>query len=184
MATASMELFQRFVKYLKGPHVWGYVMKHRHGQLLASPHIGHVLGYDMAIREQVAAAMNRGKDIKAAFEEALADKDPRHVSVTGAYRNDTETAECQGDTVPGLAKRCPQLRRKKRPLALAYGNVNNSGGQTSAAEKIKLQKARQRASRAATRNTQQQQNVGQVQNRGGAVNRVNKGAGKGGNNGK
>ena len=150
LTSASMELFQRYFDYLKGPRVWGYITKDRMGQPLASPHIGHIISYDLAIREQVAQAMNQGADIKSAFEAALGNSDLRETTFAGAYRNDTGTEECRALTAPGLAEQYPSMRGKKRALPLALENgAKNATALQATRDRNKAKKERQKAAKAA-----------------------------------
>ena len=54
LATASAKMFVRYTKYLNGSRVWAHVNLNKDKVPIASPHIGHVLSYDLAIREHVA----------------------------------------------------------------------------------------------------------------------------------
>ena len=109
LATATLELFNRYVEYLIGPHVWGMVSMGLDGRPVSSPCIEHVLGYDQALRKYAADAMNAGWDVKTAFEKALADHDTRQLFFTSPVAIDAGSGRCTSITAPGLQERFPSL---------------------------------------------------------------------------
>ena len=109
LATASLELFGRYVEYLIGSRVWGMVSVGLDGKPVSSPCVEHVLGYDQAMRRFAADAMNAGWDVKTAFEKALADADTRQLSFTTPVAVDAGTKKCTDLTAPGLIERFPSM---------------------------------------------------------------------------
>ena len=73
LRTASVELFHKYTHYLFGPKVWGEATLGLDGKPTATPHLHHVIIYDMAIRGKIADLMNAGYDIETAFGQATAD---------------------------------------------------------------------------------------------------------------
>ena len=83
LASCALNTFTDYAQFLCGSDIWGFVTKDSNGTPTSSPHIGHVRGYDMGIREHAAKAMNNGKDFKSALEGAIADMNLRHIRFLG-----------------------------------------------------------------------------------------------------
>ena len=113
LATASLEMFQRYADYLMGPRVWGMVSLDAQMQPVSSPHIDHVLAYDRACRQFAADAMNSGVDIQSAYEKALADPDTRQLYFITPLSIDSNTKKCTDCTAPGLDETHPRAASSK-----------------------------------------------------------------------
>ena len=87
LATIDANHFDRYLTWLKGPQVWGFVVKDRDGTPISCPHIGLVSGYDMAVRERQARLMNMGNDFQKALELSMADGDLRLQKFSGVSRS-------------------------------------------------------------------------------------------------
>ena len=60
--TADIRVFDLYTTWLFGPKVWGYSTDGSDGKPISTPHIDHIIVYDLAIRKRVAELMNEGKD--------------------------------------------------------------------------------------------------------------------------
>ena len=53
LQSTTIQVFERYVKWLMGPKVWQLVSKGIDERPIACPTLAHVLAYDLAIRENV-----------------------------------------------------------------------------------------------------------------------------------
>lgn len=142
----------RYIKCLKGSKVWGGDAKNVEGVPSRSRPSG-VLGYDLPIRK-ICIEMNRGHDIKSAFEHALAEAELREMHFTAAFMNGVNTEECKAFTAPGLKDRFPMLAAgKKKSLPGDPGLTEDSSSDVPRpgvnAERTRAKRPRQTASMAA-----------------------------------
>ena len=72
LATITPARFQEFQEYLFGKNVWGMGTRDEHDRITSTPTMLQVMGYERAIRKDVAHRMNGGQDWWAAMEEATA----------------------------------------------------------------------------------------------------------------
>ena len=100
--TCTMDLFTRYVKWLKGPMIWGMHSLGPDDKPQSCPHIGHVIRYEKAVRTQVVNRINRGQDIQTAFEAALADETLKSMNLTVPFACHANTSECRALSAPGL----------------------------------------------------------------------------------
>ena len=56
-----------YLEWLCGEDVWAYTLKDENDMPTASPNLGHVLKYDLVIRNDVAKRMNAVRDYKSAL---------------------------------------------------------------------------------------------------------------------
>ena len=115
IATATLQLFDRYVEYLIGSRVWGMVSVGLDNRPISSPCCEHVLGYDQAMRRFAADAMNAGWDVKTAFEKALGDADTRQLNFTTPVAVDAGTKKCTDLSAPGLMERFPSMPIQQHP---------------------------------------------------------------------
>ena len=120
--------------------IWGMHSLGPDDKPQSCPQVGRVVRYEKAVRTQVVNRMNRGQDIQAAFEAALAD-DPQKHEPHGPLHVRREHPECRALSAPGLRVmmynmgRAPSfMRGQKRPPP--SDNVvklpNDRGGATAA----------------------------------------------------
>ena len=157
--TCNSDLFVRYVKWLKGPMIWGMHSLGPDDKPQSCPHIGHVMRYDKAVRTQVNNRMNRGQDIQAAWEAALADDTLKRMNLEIPFTCDANTPECRALTAPGLRAMynmgpAPTFSRK-RPSPSESLNVvrlpNGNGGVSTVntgLSKNQKKRARQAANKA------------------------------------
>ena len=67
----SMQLFQDYVDLFFGTEVWDFISVSK-GKVVFSPALGHVLGFEQALRDRAEAEIHSGFDIANAFEVAMA----------------------------------------------------------------------------------------------------------------
>jgi hypothetical protein len=68
------QVFEDYLTYLLGEHVYGMTAKDHEGRIVSSPAWHHVLGYELAIRKgMVRLITHKNKTMKAALEEACKD---------------------------------------------------------------------------------------------------------------
>jgi hypothetical protein len=72
------------------------------GLPLASPHIGHILQYDQAIRNLQHRLVKAGTPFRQALEAALSDQDKRCLNFTIAFGMEAMSQPCRNLTAPGL----------------------------------------------------------------------------------
>jgi hypothetical protein len=112
LATVSTDHIDRYVKWLKGPQVWNFVIKGREGQPKSCPHIGHITDYDFALRDKQAELMNTGHDFKRSLEIAMADSDLRMQRFMGPFTVEVNSQDCLALTAPGISDVFPQLQAR------------------------------------------------------------------------
>ena len=66
-------LFNKYADYLMGEHVMGLKAKDSRGEVVATPTLELVLSYEFQVRKFMTKAMNEGKDMRQALEEAIKD---------------------------------------------------------------------------------------------------------------
>ena len=187
LATVTTAHFDRYVKWLKGPQVWNFVVKGRDGVPVSCPHIGIVTDYDIALREKQAKSMNAGHDFQVALQNAMADQDLRMQKFMGPFTCEVTSSECKALTAPGISDIFPQLQKGvKRAHFAAIGDEQRSTGAAAARDgtlsKGQLKRARAQVAKqkkAAEEKTKQAQRdkAAAAAAAGGAP---NKGRGKGG----
>ena len=158
--TCSMQMFTRYIDWLKGPMIWGMHSLGPDDKPQSCPHIGHVMRYDKAVRTQMNNRMNKGQDIQAALEAALADDTLKQMNLMIPFSCDAHTPECRALTAPGLRAMynmgpAPAARGLKRPNPSESLNVvrlpNGQGGANTVntgLSKNQKKRARQAANKA------------------------------------
>ena len=124
LRTATIKLFDDYVKWLFGKHVWGNATLGHDGKPIATPSIDHVLVYDNAVRARVIDNMNSGMDIRSAFGEATAHEPTRQVHFYGVIQCDTRPRTV---TAPGLAASLPVADVPTGPKGTTSLLWNSSG---------------------------------------------------------
>jgi hypothetical protein len=71
LRTATPQLFQEYVDFLLGEHVWNSHSKDAAGNVVASPLWSTFLSYEIEIRKLAAKLINEGLDIATAFRRAM-----------------------------------------------------------------------------------------------------------------
>lgn len=104
LRTADVALFDRYTEWMFGDQVWGLVTKDHTGKIVATPHIGVILGYDPAIRTEVAKLMNQGVDITKAFDLVTKSEIFMRISFLNVYSVKVGQHLCQMCTAPVLAE--------------------------------------------------------------------------------
>ena len=102
LQSTTIQVFERYVKWLMGPKVWQLVSKGIDGRPIACPTLAHVLAYDLAIRENVAELMNTGCDLAMAYQLSMGDSEIRQESFLTSYACDSTSAGCRALSAPGL----------------------------------------------------------------------------------
>ena len=105
LRTADVAVFDRYTDWLFGPDVWGYATEDSTGRPISTPHLDHVLLYDLAIRKKVAELMNEGKDFKQAFAESTANDRLMQKDFLNHVMIDSGSAKCKSCTAPASQKR-------------------------------------------------------------------------------
>ena len=95
-------MFERYIKYLRGPTIWGLHSTGPDDKPISCPHIGHIIRYDKSVRGQIAERMNRGQDIKQVWEVSLAYKELKSLNLTVPFTCDADSSECRALSAPGL----------------------------------------------------------------------------------
>ena len=177
LTTVSMDIFRRYADYMCGPQVWGFCTKNEFGMPISSPHIGHVLSYDLAIRQFVCKSMNGGADFQSALEAALANANIRLRHFTTAYSVEASTDRCKALTAQGLLEQYGIAPRGAKRPAPRDSSADDAG--ISKNQKKKLKKAEAQA-KAAAEASAQAKAAARAQRSGKGGQKGQKGAGKGG----
>lgn len=181
LATIDMEVFRRYSDYLCGPMVWGFVAKNEHGMPTSSPHVGHVIAYDLAIRKFICSSMNGGADFKSAMESALRNESLRSQNFTTPFAVDAGSKKCLEMTAPGLSEQYGLLQGRKRKAeeSARPANVERPEGSLSKSAKAKARKQKAKDEAATTKARAEAKAAARAASKGTSKGTA-KGAGKGG----
>ena len=141
--TADIKVFDLYTTWLFGPKVWGYSTDGSDGKPISTPHLDHVLLYDIAIRKKVADLMNEGKDLKQAFAEATADDRLMQRAFLNHVMLDSGTEKCKRCTAPGLAETHVSL------VSTSEGAASKRSGDEAHLSKNQLDRIKKKARREA-----------------------------------
>ena len=173
LQTADISLFDRYYEYLVGPEVWGQVTYDDAGsKVISSPTLSRVLMHDLAVRRFVAAAMNRGQDIRSALLAAQEDDKLVRQYMHGVSV-DVNTPAARAVSAPGVDKAPLKAIKdvEKRRSETGDGNASVSKKSKGAKKRANVQEMKKMLDTARS-------NAGSAS--GGGGNRGGGGGGKGG----
>lgn len=146
LATVSMDVFQRYSDLRCGPQVWGFCAKSEHNMPMSFPHVGHIIGYDLAIRKFVRNSMIAGADFQTALGAALANSDLRAQNFTASFSAEAGTQRSLAMIAPGITEQYGTMPRSLGQKRAAPGDDDgHQGTGTSKAAKKKARKAEAKA---------------------------------------
>ena len=104
LATQTLTLWDRYIRWLFGADVWGLHSLDGNGRPRSTPAISHIINYDFAIREEVARYMNHGTDIAQAFRMATSDDKLMYTKLSQPFGIDCGKPECLACSAPGFSE--------------------------------------------------------------------------------
>ena len=124
LASASYEVFDRYVGWLKGP--------------VATPTLDHVLTYGLEIGKQVSWQMNREGDLRTAFGLATGDEYLQRIAFLNYVSLEISSGKCRAISAPGMREVRSGVTQVGTPQGQKRPLEDAGGGPTKAQRMVQM----------------------------------------------
>ena len=181
LATFSLSLWERYVKFLIGPRVWGQAILDTNGRAISSPTLPRVITYELEIRKRATDLLNQGHDFRNALLMAQDDSEIRSLHFLQPVALESHSAGARAVTAPGADKGTKRKTEDNDNEVKATKSAKKKKNQ--AAKMAELQKQLDQAKANGRRNNRNGDNRNNTKGGAKGANGQPKGGGKGAGDG-